>query len=961
MSNRYAALMKNWGAGYMPSILLPFDRCSDSDSFGWGTARTRIDRGASVGCYTNNSTIKAEHFIAWMKVIDEVAPDLRWAGAIGLPPYGFGSEGLDEIISFCKRHTVAGAIGDVAWKNPRKADPPHVTNQMAWAANRIVKEELEPMEFHIAMTGSTMRVQIPTRLTLGEFADSDVIVMKLHESTPENAAVDVRERKLLLRLLEHPEIRIEPSCRERISDAVLSAKAVAVPIMPPTEFERIAYCEEESKMVCLNSWGPFKKGQQYDVTTMNYDFVQHYTRKKSHYNEKTGETSMDLHDCQLLGKDRKVRVFHGLNNEDFVDFMHQPSAKNPKELPEVNLWGIFAKPVVKTVLEEFPQRVKEIENQLNALEVLADMSFYPGQREYLKRVMCKDNALVAARTGTGKSLMTIATFCLKDARRCLIVCPKGTVSGGEGDEGEADALAQWVSEVDRFAPHIPVFTIFSYEDYKRILRQNGGKLPNGIFLTYYEAMFQNGGLESCPMTSGKPAHTDPWLYKLAGVPYPEGMDVEATEAVRSIGHESNGIRCVVSPCLSTLIGHEFDMVCLDEAHKLQNLTSNRTQMAIRLKPKYRYAFTATPVPNNATDLFAIMGWLCVPNWCEGGVCNAAFPFRREDESRFISQFLTKERDLTREAKYRAAKKKKGKSYSASPVLSAPARLLKILKPTIAYITKEQCNPDYIPPNIIDIRVPLGSQQAALYNYHTNPNNIKGKNALARFGHQVNALRAICTDPFNAKVNKEPAPRVRSNFNPKLLAILEIIRDRMIEGEQVVVINARTGINTELHKRLNQCGISVSRIDSTSYSGNHASEANLFKQGKTDVMLMGLRCAVGHSFDQCRHLIVGSIDYSPGPFEQAIGRVDRIASKGASIYCILNSNTIEELQFDTVAMKDDASKIILRGERVPRDFKPTDMSEVLVESIINWKKATPQTMDETICEERWPELRKQLWV
>jgi hypothetical protein len=123
--------------------------------------------------------------------------------------------------------------------------------------------------------------------------------------------------------------------------------------------------------------------------------------------------------------------------------------------------------------------------------------------------------------------------------------------------------------------------------------------------------------------------------------------------------------------------------------------------------------------------------------------------------------------------------------------------------------------------------------------------------------------------------------------------------------------------------------------------------------------MGIKCAVGHSYDKCRNLIIGSLEYSPGPFEQARGRVDRLTSQESQIYCILCKNTIEEQMFDTVATKEDASRIILRGQRVPRDFMPLDMGEVLLNSLLAWDSRECNYITEAECETRWMEVQKTL--
>ena len=61
----------------------------------------------------------------------------------------------------------------------------------------------------------------------------------------------------------------------------------------------------------------------------------------------------------------------------------------------------------------------------------------------------------------------------------------------EEDEETVITASQWLEEVRRFAPGVPTFRLFDWADYKRICKSNGGALPNGLYVTYYEAFFKN--------------------------------------------------------------------------------------------------------------------------------------------------------------------------------------------------------------------------------------------------------------------------------------------------------------------------------------------------------------------------------------------------------------------------------------------------------------------------------------
>ena len=114
-------------------------------------------------------------------------------------------------------------------------------------------------------------------------------------------------------------------------------------------------------------------------------------------------------------------------------------------------------------------------------------------------------------------------------------------------------------------------------------------------------------------------------------------------------------------------------------------------------------------------------------------------------------------------------------------------------------------------------------------------------------------------------------------------------------------------------------------------------------------------------DRCKNLIVGSLEWSYGKFNQALGRVFRLNSpEDVNVYVVLHKNSIEELMFDKVGTKEDAATICLHGKRVPRDVKLTDPMEVLAEHVTGWgalEKGIEEPEDEVL--DKWPKLRERL--
>lgn len=791
---------------------------------------------------------------------------------------------------------------------------------------------------------------------------------RINNCHPLTLTTDRETRKILQGFIDDGIYKIEPAARAAIEQALADVKSVACPIRPVTDFELVAYTDEEDMLKALDPAALAKAqamgcpiiltpGKSYELRTGTYTFKDVFTRKKVHFDEVSLATTINDHECELSGADRYIEITDEMGaTHRFMDRPTENENSPIQEHTEDKLWQLFERPVVKTIADLFPDRYKRNLDVMHLNEMVAGFTYFSGQLDYYARVGCKDYALVGADVGTGKTLGALTLVAIKAPKRTLIIAPQGTMRSS-GEEGEIDYQAsQWVQEINRFAPTEPVFQLFCHDDWQAIIRANG-ELPAGIYVTYPQAYFSNGAFEHIPDT-WENGEEDRFckrfgLKRVVGESFHEG-----------IGQEREGIRCVALPSLHTqMVGIHgpklWDMGIIDEAHLMGHLESQITRNVLRWQPQFRFAMTATPIPNIITNLFSLMGWLTIPDWHKGELRSAAWPYAVNEVNRFNNTFLATETDLTARAKAKAAGKKSRSCAKVSPVISSPARLLKLLKPTMAYISKEDCNPNLVPCEVIDVRVPMGKEQEVLYAFWLDRANYMPEfnNPLTIAAVQTSRLRGVCASPASLEYTRG---KCKSNFNPKQVTILQLIRDCLAKGEQVVNVAARVGQSDALALRLTEAGIPYARIDSTVPADLHTAEANRFKRGDARVMLMGIKCAQGHSFDRCPNLIVGSLEWTYGSLHQAKGRVWRLNSwKPVRVWCVLHKNSIEELLFDRVALKQDAATLCLHGKRVPRDFKTLDPAEVLAEHIVSYRSADGGVIAETECESQWTALRKQM--
>jgi SNF2 family DNA or RNA helicase len=785
-------------------------------------------------------------------------------------------------------------------------------------------------------------------------------------STPMTLTTSVDDRDRLIQLVNHRRVLIQPEARRLIMNALEESKTIPPPLMKPTDYELIAYIDEVQELKAIKSvQGPkiwLSEGKTYKFRRSAPEFNVPFTRNKQHFSEETRTGYTRKHEMMLIGKDDAFSLRDDHNR--MVMFRDHAHEEGMNEIKASQIWEHFEKPEVLPISERMPDVYADNIQRLEMHQLVHDFDFYPGQLPYISSVACTDSALVSADTGCGKTLIAISLMVAKNAERVLVIAPKGTVKDENGVESNHDP-AQWVKELQEFAPDIPVFKLFSISDYNELVDEDG-ELPYGVFVSYDHAMFKTRAFEQLPKSWGVENHDkieDKFrkrFAKLIGSNFPvrKSRDPYNTLISSGVGCVYNGIKCVVEPSMSTLIGPDyFDMVILDEAHLICNLDSQVTNALIRMQPRYKFALTATPIPNMVWNIFSLMGWLCVPDWYQGGKSNPRWPFTRDDIGRFRRKFVSKERDLTQELINRQ-NSKEPPPPRPSPLISEAAALLKLLRPCVAYISKEMCNPDLQPCDVIDVRVPMGAEQRSLYTYYLDVARIPCADPRFRYGVQMSYLRGICAEPATVQYEDENRPYVSTNCNPKLIAIMDTIMKCVREGEQVVHVSSRINMTNEIANRLEECGITYSRIDGT--VKEHATESTQFKQGKTQVMLMGIKCAQSYSFQQCSNLVIGSLEWSYGTFSQAKGRVWRLNSpKPVSIYVILHKDSIEEFMFDKLANKEDAATVCLRGERVERDVVSMDTNELLAEHIANMEDYDRGEPFELDMEDSWLAMQEKL--
>jgi superfamily II DNA or RNA helicase len=197
-----------------------------------------------------------------------------------------------------------------------------------------------------------------------------------------------------------------------------------------------------------------------------------------------------------------------------------------------------------------------------------NVPLFPYQREGMLHLAFTERALLADEMGLGKTIQAIAACALLhrlgQARRVLVVTP-------------ASLKTEWEEQIQRFTD-LPYQLVF------------GARFER---LKAYDAAGASRSLNSQPSTDNSPFFTI--------VNY-EQMLADSLEVNQRI---------------------QPDVVVLDEAQRIKNWSAKTTQAIKRLRSRYAFVLTGTPIENRIDELYSLMDFL------DPALLGPLFRFNRE--------------------------------------------------------------------------------------------------------------------------------------------------------------------------------------------------------------------------------------------------------------------------------------------------------------------------------------------
>lgn len=329
------------------------------------------------------------------------------------------------------------------------------------------------------------------------------------------------------------------------------------------------------------------------------------------------------------------------------------------------------------------------------------------------------------------------------------------------------------------------------------------------------------------------------------------------------------------PHRDIVLGLEYDMLIVDEAHKLKNKKTTNYQFINELRKKYCLLLTATPVQNDLKELYNLITLLK--------------PGQLGGQGSFQANFVVDKRIPKNEE-----------------------QLQRELSKVMIRNRRSDGNVNFTKRIVRNIPLQLSPQEQALYDGVTN--FVRGRyeesgGDIGSILSLVTLQREVCSSRdavFITLVNLFKKTEENSPLRAKIWELVELIRsikantkaEKVMEligdiGEKVIIFTEYRASQEYLLQYLKDRKISAVPYRGGMNRGKKDWMMDLFRN-RAQVLIATEAGGEGINLQFCHHMINFDLPWNPMRVEQRIGRVHRLGQQeDVKIYNLSTLGTIEE--------------------------------------------------------------------
>ena len=336
----------------------------------------------------------------------------------------------------------------------------------------------------------------------------------------------------------------------------------------------------------------------------------------------------------------------------------------------------------------------------------------------------------------------------------------------------------------------------------------------------------------------------------------------------------------------------YDILVVDEAHKLKNASSQNYRFINSIRRKHCLMLTATPVQNDLRELYNLI------NLVRPGQLGTY----REFKQAFVED------------------KRTPKELEA---------LRRLLSQVLIRNRRESGTVQFTARHVHSLPVDLSPEERALYDGVTTfvkEGYRRERGAFRNVLPLITLQREVCSSPIAAAVTLEKLlmrstdPGERERLQQLLSHAVSLVTNRKAEvleelvtslnGEKVIVFTEYRATQHYLRWRLEKAGFSTLGFDGSLSQSRKEWIKELFRR-QAQVLISTESGGEGINFQFCAHIVNYDLPWNPMRIEQRIGRVHRLGqTRDVHIYNFATRDTVEEAVLCLLYEKIDMFQMVL---------------------------------------------------
>ena len=342
-----------------------------------------------------------------------------------------------------------------------------------------------------------------------------------------------------------------------------------------------------------------------------------------------------------------------------------------------------------------------------------------------------------------------------------------------------------------------------------------------------------------------------------------------------------------------LIGKQWNVVCLDEAHTIKNRDTKTSKVAMQLQASARLILTGTPIQNHLSELWNLFRFITP------GLLGSYEQFRLK----FIVPIEEGDKEKQR-------------------------RLKRIVQPFMLRRTKSEVVEELPEKMEITLPVELSEDEMAVYEVIRR----RAKAMLeASSGVNMSTLAEI-TRLRQAACSMALIDNKWKGESTKIQMLLDLIAEIKEGNNRVLVFSQFTSFLELVRKRLDEQGEPYFYLDGSVAMKQREELVRKFQQGECPIFLISLKAGgLGLNLTGANYVIHLDPWWNPAIEQQATDRAYRIGQQNrVTVYHLIAQHTIEEKILRLHRTKRDLADSLLEGANAGYKLTDKELLEMLTE-------------------------------